>query len=203
MSVLVSLHENLDSNLHICDYSADDIPVAGDAGGLWYCGTQTQSCNETESPPFGIEPGFFADFRNFSSLLIAGIVSTTSTAATTSATSKAKISTSSVTTDATAAAITTPRTPDPSYPSQTDTEQIFLGGDTAAILLGAICVVLLALDIYMLFFRRRSGGNPEAIQKPMQAEHNSKESGELDGRLNMGALIPELPASRYSRVEPE
>ena len=68
-------------------------------------------------------------------------------------------------------------------------------------MLGAVCAVLIARDIYMLFFRRSSGGSPEEVQKPMQVEHNSKEGGELDGNLKIGRPIRELPGERLSHVE--
>ena len=68
-------------------------------------------------------------------------------------------------------------------------------------MLGAVCAVLIAFDIYMLFFRRRSGGNPEIFQKPTEAEQSRKEGGELDGSLKIGRPIRELPARRYSHVE--
>ena len=192
MSVLVGFDESLDNNLHICDSSVGDVPAAGDAGGLWYCGNQTQSCNDSEITTFGIEPGFFADFRNFSS---------SSTAATTSTTPTAKVSSPGVTTDGTAAAITTPCSPEPSCPSQTDTKHTFSGGGTAAVALGAVCAVLMALNIYMFFFRRRSGGTPEAIQQPMQAEEKRKEGRELDENVKIGEPIRELPGERLSNIE--
>ena len=201
MSLLVGFDEHLDQNLHICDSSLGDVPAAGDAGGLWYCGPQTQSCNETGTTTFGIEPGFFADFRNFSSSSTAATTSTTSTAATASTKSTVKISSLVITKDAAANATATPRTPEPSCLTQTDTKHTFSGGNVAAIVLGAVCAVLMALNIYMLFLQRRSGGSPAAVQKPMQMEHNRKEGGELEGSLGMGRRMPELPASRYSHVE--
>ncbi|KAM0797720.1 hypothetical protein BDR22DRAFT_823991 [Usnea florida] len=185
-------HRCTDSNLRVCDSTAGDIPAPGDAGGWWYCGNQTQSCNDIGKQHFGIDPGFFADFRNFSS---------SSAAATSSTKPTAKVPSSSVTTDSTAAVTATPRTAEPSCPTQTDTKHTFSSGDIAAIVLGAVCAVLIAIDIYILFFRRRSSGSPDAIQRPIEAEQNSKEVGELDGNLRIGGPIRELPASRNSHVE--
>ena len=68
-------------------------------------------------------------------------------------------------------------------------------------MLGAVCAALIALDIYVFFFRRRTGENPREPQKRMQAEQNIKEGGELDGHPKIGDPIRELPASRYSHVE--
>ena len=68
-------------------------------------------------------------------------------------------------------------------------------------MLSAVCAVLIALNMYMLFFRRRSGGSSEAFQRPMQAERNRKKSPELDANLTIGGRIRELPGERLSYIE--
>ena len=198
MSVLIGFDESLESNLRICDSTAGDTPAPGDAGGLWYCGSPSQSCNDSGTITFGIEPGFFADFRNFSSFSTAATTSTKSTAKTSSLSVTTDVS---VTTDTAANATATPRTPEPSCPTQTGTKHTFSGGDIAAIVLGVVCAVLIALDIHMFFFQRRSGGSPEAVQRPMHAEQNRKEGVELDGNPRTGSPSRELPGERLSRVE--
>ena len=160
-------NESLDSNLHICDSTAGDVPAPGDAGGLWYCGTQTQACNSSVRT-FGIEQGFFAEFRNFSS---------SSSAAATPTKSTASVSSGGVTisVNSNTAAATGTRATEASCPSQTSSEitqptqrlNTLSDGAIASIAIGGVCIALIFFGLGVFFSQRRKGRTNAAVQPNM------------------------------------
>lgn len=170
----------------MCEATSAKVPVPGDAGGLWYCGIQTEFCNES-ARMFGIPQGFFADFRNFS---------TSSSAAVTPMRTIAVVSTASITTDAsgnTSVATGTSRTMEPSYPSRTGGEITLSGGAIAGVAIAGFCAGLIAFGSIM-FFRRRRVGKPKIVQTAIEGR-GAGDKPALQDRTH------ELPENRHHGVE--
>lgn len=196
--VWIDINENLDSNLLICETTSGDVPAPGDGGGLWYCGTQTESCADAITT-FGIQQGYFADFRNFS---------TTSSAAATPTKSIAAISRAGITNDAgsnASAATGIPHTIEPSCPSHAGGDNTLSGGTIAGIAIGSFCAGLIAFGIIILVFRRRRGGKHQAGQTAIEGKDNTQRywdrGPETVGRPSTEDPVCELPAQISCGVE--
>ncbi len=197
LRVYTSMDANstLDANLIMCEATSGDVPADGDGGGLWYCGTQTESCADATAS-FGIQQGYFADFRNYSSTSHAVATSTKSVPASSSA---------RVTSDAgsNAAATTgTQHTPEPSCSPHTGD---LSGGAIAGVAIGSFCVGLIVSGVGIFVFRRRGGGKHEVVQTAMEGKDNAQQHWEgRSGIVEMSSAddrVRELPASRLSGAE--
>lgn len=180
-------NEGSDANLQFCQSAPENVPAPGDSGGLWYCRTSSQSCADALST-FGIQQGYFADFRNYTSTSSATATSTKSVPVSTSAdvtnTALCKAS----------AATETPPTPESSSRSHTGGNNTFSRGAIAGAAIGGFCAGLIASVAGTLISRRRKGGKHQVMQTTV----NEKDG--MQRLLQAGPLI-ELPAERPRGAE--
>ena len=192
-------NEGSDANLQFCQSAPEDIPAPGDSGGLWFCRTSSQSCEEAQTT-FGIAQGYFADFRNHTSTSSAAPRSTKSVPARRSAdvtnTASCKAST----------ATGTPPTPEPSScPSYTGANNTFSRGAIAGAAIGSFCAGLIASGAGNLISRRRRGGKRQVMQTTVSEKYETQRplEGGLLPELPTNRLLPELPTNRLRGAELE
>ena len=180
-------NEGSDANLQFCQSEPEDVPAPGDSGGLWYCRTSSLSCADSISS-FGIQQGYFADYRNHTSTSFAKATATVSVPVSTSAdvTDHAGCNAS--------AATETPPTPEPTCPSYTGGDIALSRGAIAGAAIGCFCAGLIACGAGILISRRRRGGNIQLMETTV----NRKD--ETQRPLEAGPL-PELRADRFSGAE--
>ena len=182
-------NEGSDANLQLCQSAPEDPPAPGDSGGLWFCRTTSQSCEDTLST-FGIAQGYLADFRNHTS---------TSSAAPTSTKSVPVSRSADVTNTASckaSAATAIPPTPEPACPSYTGGDNTFSRGAIAGTAIACFCAGLIASGAGNLISRRRRGGKLRVMQTTVSEK-------EVTQRPVEGGLLPELPTIRPRGAELE
>lgn len=167
--------------------------MPGEAGGLWYCGTQRESCNGL-AKTFGIEPGFFADFRNLSSSSSAAATPTKSTTASLSVITSTlePFCASETCSEAGPANTSSPTSESPTPPKQRS--NTLSGGAIIGIAIGSVCA---GFGIGVLFLRLRRGRKYAALQ-PATGDKNNMQALQ---RPNAENSIRELAAERYHGVE--
>ena len=191
----MDVNSTLDANLIMCETTSGDVPADGDSGGLWYCGTPTQSCADATAT-FGIQQGYLADFRNYSSTSHAVITSTMTVPA---------ISSARVTSDAGSNAAATTGTQHTLEPSCSPHTGDLSGGAIAGVAIGSFCVGLIVSGVGIFVFRRRGGGKHEVVQTAMEGKDNTQQHWEgRSGIVEMSSAddrVRELPAGRLRGAE--
>ena len=180
-------NECSDANLQFCQSAPEDVPAPGDSGGLWYCRTSSLPC-ESATSTFGIQQGYFADYRTHisTSSAVATFTKSVPVSTSTDATNKAGCDASTAT--------ETPPTPEPSCPPYTAGENTFPRGAIAGVAIGSFCAGLIASRGGILISRRRRGGNHQAMQTTVDRKDEAQRPLE-------GGPLPELPTNRPRGAE--